>query len=267
MSPASTTPLHPALTEMEAAAIERLAADRRLAVRPKMRIAFNDTTEGNQQVRTIAVDVERGDKEAAWRLLEASLGTSDHEFAALMMAGLASISTQGRSADTDTKSLNGYLGIVQNIAPTDAVETMLAVQMAAIHGATMHLASNLRDQTRTMDAEQVERSMNRCARTFAAQVDALKRYRSKGDQKVTVTHVHVDQGGQAMVGTFNQAGSSPAPAEELCDDGTNLLRLPERAAVLGSLEADRLPMQGASGGGLERVPFPRRERRSAVRAS
>ena len=38
------------------------------------------------------------------------------------------------------------------------------------------------------------------ARTFAAQVEALKRYRSGGEQTVTVQHVHVAEGGQAIVG-------------------------------------------------------------------
>ena len=36
-------------------------------------------------------------------------------------------------------------------------------------------------------------------RTFAAQTEALQRYRAKGQQKVTVEHVHVHTGGQAIV--------------------------------------------------------------------
>ena len=35
-------------------------------------------------------------------------------------------------------------------------------------------------------------------RTFAAQTEALQRYRGKGQQKVTVEHVHVHTGGQAI---------------------------------------------------------------------
>ena len=36
-------------------------------------------------------------------------------------------------------------------------------------------------------------------RTFAAQTEALRRYRGKGQQKLTVEHVHVHTGGQAIV--------------------------------------------------------------------
>ena len=39
--------------------------------------------------------------------------------------------------------------------------------------------------------------------TFAAQMSALKEYRSKGEQKMTVQHVHVAEGGQAIVGNVN----------------------------------------------------------------
>ena len=46
-------------------------------------------------------------------------------------------------------------------------------------------------------------AFNKLARTFAAQVEALKRYRSGGEQKMTVQHVHVAEGGQAIVGNVN----------------------------------------------------------------
>ena len=42
--------------------------------------------------------------------------------------------------------------------------------------------------------------------TFAAQVEALKRYRSKGEQKVVVEHVTVNEGGQAIVGNVETGG-------------------------------------------------------------
>jgi hypothetical protein len=39
--------------------------------------------------------------------------------------------------------------------------------------------------------------------TFAAQMSALKEYHSKGEQKMTVQHVHVAGGGQAIVVNVN----------------------------------------------------------------
>ena len=43
-------------------------------------------------------------------------------------------------------------------------------------------------------------------RTFTTQMEALKKYRTGGQQKVTVEHVHVNEGGRAIVGTVNQGG-------------------------------------------------------------
>ena len=43
-------------------------------------------------------------------------------------------------------------------------------------------------------------------RTFTAQIEALKKYRTGGQQKMTVEHVHVNEGGQAIVGTVIQGG-------------------------------------------------------------
>jgi hypothetical protein len=41
---------------------------------------------------------------------------------------------------------------------------------------------------------------NKLSRTHATLLEALNRHRGKGQQKVTVEHVHVHNGGQAIVG-------------------------------------------------------------------
>jgi hypothetical protein len=43
-------------------------------------------------------------------------------------------------------------------------------------------------------------------RTFAAQVEALQKYRSTGEQSLKVQHVNVHDGGQAIVTGTMQAG-------------------------------------------------------------
>ena len=44
---------------------------------------------------------------------------------------------------------------------------------------------------------------NKLCRTYALLLDALNRHRGKGQQKVTVEHVHVNAGGQAIVGVVH----------------------------------------------------------------
>ena len=88
------------------------------------------------------------------------------------------------------------------------VEAMLAAQMAAVHVATMTFAMRLRGVTNIPQQDSAERAFNKLARTFAVQMEALKRYRTGGEQKVTVQHQHVtvSEGGQAVVGTVLHGG-------------------------------------------------------------
>ena len=51
-------------------------------------------------------------------------------------------------------------------------------------------------------------SANKLTRTYAAQMEALNRYRGKGQQKMTVEHVHINSGGQAIIGNVTKNDSS-----------------------------------------------------------
>ncbi len=90
--------------------------------------------------------------------------------------------------------------MVKGVEPKDQVEAMLAAQMAAVHMATMAFARRLNHVETLPQQDSAERAFNKLARTFAAQVEALRRHRTGGEQKVTVEHVTVNEGGQAIVG-------------------------------------------------------------------
>ncbi|WP_322866514.1 hypothetical protein U5922_010145 [Aquicoccus sp. G2-2] len=53
-----------------------------------------------------------------------------------------------------------------------------------------------------------ERALNKLGRTFAAQMDTLKKYRTKGQQTVRVERVTVNEGGQAIVGDAQHGGGA-----------------------------------------------------------
>ena len=98
------------------------------------------------------------------------------------------------------------LSVVKGVEPKDQVEAMLAAQMAAVHMATMTFAHRLAHVDNITQQDSAERTFNKLARTFTAQVEALKRYRTGGEQKVTVEHVTVNSGGQAIVGNVSHRG-------------------------------------------------------------
>jgi hypothetical protein len=98
------------------------------------------------------------------------------------------------------------LSVVKGAKPKDQIEAMLAAQMAAVHTATMTFARRLANVENIAQQDSAERAFNKLARTFASQVEALKRYRSRGDQTVRVEHVTVNEGGQAIVGNVAHRG-------------------------------------------------------------
>jgi anion-transporting ArsA/GET3 family ATPase len=50
--------------------------------------------------------------------------------------------------------------------------------------------------------------LNKLARTFAGQVETLKKYRSTGEQNIKVQHVNVADGGQAVIGNVSTGGGA-----------------------------------------------------------
>ena len=92
------------------------------------------------------------------------------------------------------------LSVMKGVQPRDQLEAMLAAQMAAVHMATMTIAQRLAHVENIPQQDSAERAFNKLSRTFTTQMEALKRYRTGGEQKVTVQHVSVAEGGQAIVG-------------------------------------------------------------------
>jgi len=92
------------------------------------------------------------------------------------------------------------VAVIEGIEPRDQIVARLAAQMACVHMATMTFSRPLAHVENIPQQDAAERAFNKLARTFAAQVEALKRYRSAGEQTVRVEHVTVNEGGQAIVG-------------------------------------------------------------------
>lgn len=81
---------------------------------------------------------------------------------------------------------------------------MLAAQKVSIHNMAMECSKRamLEGQTAHGVTENLNR-VNKLMRTFTTQLEALGRYRGKGVQRVTVEHIHINNGGQAIVGNVN----------------------------------------------------------------
>ena len=107
----------------------------------------------------------------------------------------------GLSEDEKLAVCGSAISLLQDIKPSGAIESMLATQMVATHHAAMDCFRRaiIRGQTvegRDQNLKHAEKLLS----IYSRQIEVLDKHRGKGQQKVTVEHVHVEAGGQAMVG-------------------------------------------------------------------
>ncbi|MDD2660205.1 MAG: hypothetical protein PHY54_11105 [Methylococcales bacterium] len=150
------------------------------------------------------VRVKHQDEVTGALLLMESLASANPYFTNGILNQILKLTSQ----DDNLTDANFTLSLVYGIEPRDPLETMLATQMAAIHNATMTMAKRLSCADNLDKQDAAERALNKLARTFTTQMDALKRYRSTGETKLTVQHINVEDGGQAIVGNVSGTGGT-----------------------------------------------------------
>ena len=111
------------------------------------------------------------------------------------------------SDETQEQQASATVAALIGIGPRDELEGMIAAQLIAAHNAAMecYRRAMIGEQTFEGRRENLNQA-NKLSRTYATLLEALNRHRGKGQQKVTVEHVHVHAGGQAVVGTVETPG-------------------------------------------------------------
>ena len=102
------------------------------------------------------------------------------------------------------------LEALREMEPSNATEGMLAIQMIAVHNAAVNFMVDATAQSQTFEGKDagVLRA-TRLMRLFNEQLEAMAKLKGKaGQQKVTVEHVHINAGGQAIVGAVNAGKGS-----------------------------------------------------------
>ena len=196
MSKTKTVPAPYKPTSQEQAVIDA-GCERRLARPPAPRVTVQ------QRNGTSVIGPDHPDVATGIALLMDAVGTSSIDFLSPLLSQLANAAGKGSAVDED--GLNFMLSVVKGIEPKDQVEAMLAAQMAAVHVATMTFARRLNHVENIPQQDSAERAFNKLTRTFTTQMEALKRYRTGGQQTVRVERVTVNEGGQAIVGSVTHA--------------------------------------------------------------
>src|SRR6476660_5965000 len=116
--------------------------------------------------------------------------------------------TKNSDQEERIRQYEGTISALIGISPQDEMEGMIATQLVAAHNAAMecYRRAMLGEQTFEGRRENLSQA-SKLSRTYVALLDALNRHRGKGQQKVTVEHVHVNAGGQALVGVVESGGT------------------------------------------------------------
>lgn len=174
-------------------------------------------------------------------------GSNDDTFNTLLLNQVANSLWLGNSdAETRNKQIMAAASAMIGTEPADEIEGMLVAQIVAAHAAVMecYRRAMIPDQT-FAGRESSLKHAAKLSRVHADLVLALDKHRGKGQQRVTVEHVHVHQGGQAIVGTVQAGGGVPANSEDR--PHAPVITHEPGETLSGDLEAVR-----------EAVPIPRR---------
>jgi hypothetical protein len=192
------------LSEAEVASILRFAEKRKKAIPlPPFQIKHDKETSG-QKVILGGEGLSREQSAAMVAALSDLTGTAHHDLAKKLV--FSTVSTFPGAEHNMITALMVTMGALAEIAPRDGLEGLLASQMASCHNLSLNLMKRAAMAQNMEYLSTCLNQANKLMRTFTAQVEALKKYRSKGEQKVVVEHVHVNAGGQAIVGAVTQGG-------------------------------------------------------------
>jgi hypothetical protein len=151
----------------------------------------------------------KNDEELGLLALISTFGVTYGDFTVQQLNGLLQASGTAKDSMEDLgKKASADINIVAALEPRDAVESMLAVQMTATHRAIMTAARQLNNSEMLDQSNSAANRMTKLMNVYTRQVETLNKHRGKGQQKMTVEHVHVNEGGQAIIGTVEGGGCS-----------------------------------------------------------
>lgn len=132
--------------------------------------------------------------------LVVSFGVRSTEFVDVIMGELLTIwSDSGGITD---KRYKAALAVIGSVQPTNALEAMLVAQMIASHEAAMNCTAMIGRAAGDDGSIAYGNLAAKFGRLYVSQFEALERTRRGGAQ--VVKHVHVNEGGQAVIaGTVN----------------------------------------------------------------
>ena len=137
-----------------------------------------------------------------WHRLKNALGTRSSAFVAASVQQLIVAARLPNSGISEV-AVNAALAFIEGAKPRDEIECALVIQMACTHSAAMAVLNRLGGAAGGRTVAAMASAAARLLRAYATQVEALRRLRNGNSQTVRVEHVHVNEGGQVLIGNVS----------------------------------------------------------------
>lgn len=145
-----------------------------------------------------------GETKEWWTRLKSAMGTASSDFVNATLFQLQNAARLPNGGISEI-AVNAALSMVETVKPKDEVEAALIIQMACTHAAAMAVLSRIGgghggDRHVAMMAA----AASKLLRSFAVQVETLRRSRGGGSQYMRIEHVHVGTNAQAIIGNLQR---------------------------------------------------------------
>ena len=154
----------------------------------------------------LILEARHTDAEGESYLLHLAAGSTSDAWVNQTVKDLTRVGGKRGVAGVSSEEVNASLAFLAGVEPGNEVEAALGVQMYAVHQLAVEMASLCRHSNDRVALLEYGNMATKMMRTFAMQVEALAKSRRGGEQ--VVRHVHVYEGGQAIVADqFNHYGA------------------------------------------------------------
>jgi hypothetical protein len=239
------------MTADEQKAAQRVGARREgRPFSPRVSINYEDDTHP-------VTSFKHADKATASAVFMDAMGISEPIFANWYLRQVINVVTVGNKSDADR--IDEMIAGVAAMRPRDETEAMLIAQMIATHDLAMTFVRRLKYVENIPQQDSAANALTKLTRTYAAQMTALKHYRTGGEQRVIVQRVDVREGGQAVVGVVNSGKGGEGPERNGGKSHAKQIPDARSAAVLCDVEAEREAVPSSGGAWPADLPNARRD--------
>lgn len=202
------------LTAQEESSIARIKEKRLSNTGP---LYYSTKDEKNE---TLELSIDKTlEKEAAIDLYDARIlnttGAANSTVGMQLFNNLAKAMVPANAGVEEISSQMGTVAqLMQAFAPQDEYEGQLISQLVILHEHSMEWLGKAMRTERVDFANVYLNGASKLLTRHHETLDTLLKYRRRGEQRMTVEHVHVHNGGQAIVGTITTGGGMNQKFEE-----------------------------------------------------